>query len=110
MIDNSKDDIINNMEAAKFEVLDKLDNTRVEIISNLKLLKQENKAWFERLNDNQKLQIINQITLLRQQGNSNSLLVKLNEKADETEDAIVKTQIIAEYSEPLNNIGNIKRR
>ena len=78
-------------------------------MNNLNLLRDENKEWFQRLENNQKVQVLNQITLLRRQKNANFMLSTLIEKTDQIQNEVIETQIIAEYGDSLNTIANVGR-
>ena len=78
-------------------------------MKNLDLLRDGNREWFQKLANKQKVQVLNQITLLRRQKKSNFMLTTLIDKADQIQNEIIETQIIAEYADPLNTIANVGR-
>ena len=78
-------------------------------MNNLNLLRDENKEWFQRLENNQKVQVLNQITLLRRQKKANFMLSTLIEKTDQIQNEVIETQIIAEYADSINTIANLGR-
>ena len=110
IIDNAngnRDQIIGNANLNKLEIIDNIDEATDEILKNLDLLRDGNREWFQKLANKQKVQVLNQITLLRRQKKSNFMLSTLIDKADETQDAVIETQIIAEYADPLNTIRSV---
>ena len=110
IIDNAngnRDQIIGNANLNKLEIIDNIDQATDEILKNLDLLRDGNREWFQKLANNQKVQVLNQITLLRRQKKSNFMLSTLIEKAEETQNAVIETQIIAEYADPLNTIRSV---
>ena len=108
-INEAKDQIIANANVNKLEIIDNIDEAKGEIMNNLNLLRDENKEWFQRLENNQKVQVINQITLLRRQKEANFMLSTLIEKTDQIQNEVIKTQIIAEYADSLNTIATAGR-
>jgi len=112
IIDNAngnRDQIIENANLNTLEIIDNIDEAKGEIMKNLDLLRDGNREWFQKLANTQKVQVLNQITLLRRQKKSNYMLTTLIDKADQTQNEIIETQIIAEYADPLNTIANVGR-
>ena len=108
-IDEAKDQIIADANVNKLEIIDNIDQAKGEIMNNLNLLRDENKEWFQKLENNQKVQVFNQITLLRRQKNANFMLFTLIEKTDQIQNEVIETQIIAEYADSINTITNVGR-
>ena len=112
VIDNAngnRDQIIENANLNTLEIIDTIGEAKGEIMKNLDLLRDGNREWFQKLANKQKVQVLNQITLLRRQKKSNFMLTTLIDKADQTQNEIIETQIIAEYADPLNTIANVGR-
>ena len=105
----NRDQIVGNANLNKIEIIDNIDEAKGEIMNNLNLLRDENKEWFQRLENNQKVQVLNQITLLRRQKKANFMLTTLIEKTDQIQNEVINTQIIAEYADYLNTIANVGR-
>ena len=80
-----------------------------KILTNIELFKKESLAWYEKLNANDQELVHNQINLIRNQKIANQFLTDLIESTETIKEEIKETQIIAEYSAPLNNLANIAR-